>query len=287
MNMPLNTSANTSDPVAQARYNMIEQQIRPWNVLDADVLDLLAVVRREDFVPPAYRSLAFMDIEVPLLGNDAEEAVRKGHSMLQPRVEARVLQDLRILSTDRVLEIGAGSGYMAALLAARAERVVSLEIHPELAEMARENLRDAGVQNADVRQADGARDAIPDGPFDVIVLSGSVAEVPSHLLSLLRDGGRLGAIVGGEPVMRFTLTRRTGDRFETTSPWDTIAPRLVNNQRVIVSAHGNSLRALEKHLSKIGDDAIVGLEIPTGDPIVYQLREDLSVERRYSLGEEA
>lgn len=112
MNLPLNTSANISDPIAQARYNMIEQQIRPWNVLDADVLDLLAVVRREDFVPPAYRSLAFMDIEVPLLGNDAEEAVRLGHSMLQPRVEARILQDLQIQPTDRVLEIGAGSGYM-------------------------------------------------------------------------------------------------------------------------------------------------------------------------------
>ena len=228
MNLPLNTSANISDPVAQARYNMIEQQIRPWNVLDGDVLDLLAVVRREDFVPPAYRSMAFMDIEIPLLGNDAEEAVRLGHSMLQPRVEARILQDLQIQPTDRVLEIGAGSGYMAALLAARAERVVSLEIHPELADMARENLRDAGVHNADVRLNDGARDAIPDGPFDVIVLSGSVAEVPTHLLSLLREGGRLGAIVGSEPVMRFTVTRRTGDRFETTSPWDTIAPRLVN-----------------------------------------------------------
>ena len=226
MNLPLNTLANTSDPVAQARYNMIEQQIRPWNVLDAEVLDLLAVVRREDFVPPAYRSMAFMDIEVPLLGNDAEEAVRRGQSMLQPRVEARILQDLQIKPTDRVLEIGAGSGYMAALLAHRAERVVSLEIHPELAEMARENLRDAGIQNADVRQADGARDAIPDGPFDVILLSGSVAEVPAALLSQLRDGGRLGAIVGSDPVMRFTVTRRNGDRFETTSPWDTIAPRL-------------------------------------------------------------
>jgi protein-L-isoaspartate(D-aspartate) O-methyltransferase len=228
MNMPLNTSANTSDTVAQARFNMIEQQIRPWNVLDAEVLDLLAVVRREDFVPPAYRSMAFMDIEVPLLGNDAEEAVRRGQSMLQPRVEARILQDLQIKPTDRVLEIGAGSGYMAALLAHRAERVVTLEINPELAEMARENLRDAGVQNADVRMGDGARDAIPDGPFDVVGLSGSVAEVPSALLNLLREGGRLGAIVGSEPVMRFTITRRTGDRFETTSPWDTIAPRLLN-----------------------------------------------------------
>lgn len=226
MNMPLNTSANTSDPVAQARYNMIEQQIRPWNVLDMDVLELLAVVRREDFVPPAYRSLAFMDIEVPLLGSDAEDAVRLGHSMLQPRVEARILQDLAIKPTDRVLEIGSGSGYMAALLAARAQQVVSIEIVPELAEMARENLLSAGVQNAEVRLADGAN-GTTDGPFDVIVLSGSVAEVPAALLSQLRDGGRLGAIVGNDPVMRFTLTRRTGDRFETTSPWDTIAPRLV------------------------------------------------------------
>ena len=227
MNMPLNTSANVSDPVAQARFNMIEQQIRPWNVLDPEVLDLLAVVRREDFVPPAYRGMAFMDIEVPLSGSDAEDAVRRGHSMLQPRVEARILQDLQLKPTDRVLEIGAGSGYMAALLAHRAERVVSLEIAPELADMARENLRDAGIQNADVREADGAQGSLPDGPFDVIVLSGSVAEVPSALLSQLRDGGRLGAIVGNDPVMRFTLVRRTGDRFETTSPWDTIAPRLV------------------------------------------------------------
>lgn len=228
MNMPLNTSANISDPVAQARYNMIEQQIRPWNVLDLGVLELLAMVRREDFVPAAYRSMAFMDIEIPLLGNDAEVAVRQGLSMLQPRVEARILQDMQIQPTDRVLEIGSGSGYMAALLAYRAERVVSLEINPTLANMAQDNLRNAGVANADVRQADGARDPIPDGPFDVIVLSGSVAEVPAHLLALLREGGRLGAIVGGEPVMRFTMTTRTGDRFVTTSPWDTIAPRLAH-----------------------------------------------------------
>ena len=228
MNLPLNTSANISDPVAQARYNMIEQQIRPWNVLDADVLELLSVVRREDFVPAAHRSLAFMDIEVPLLGDDAEAAVRQGHSMLQPRLEARILQDLRIQPTDRVLEIGAGSGYMAALMAHRAERVVSLEINPALVSMAQDNLRNAGVRNADVRQGDGARDAVPDGPFDVIVLSGSVAQVPQNLLALLRDGGRLGAVVGTAPVMRFTLVRREGELFVTTSPWDTTAPRLVN-----------------------------------------------------------
>ena len=229
MNLPLNTSANISDPVAQARYNMIEQQIRPWNVLDADVLDLLAVVRREDFVPPAYRSMAFMDIEVPLLGNDAEEAVRKGHSMLQPRVEARILQDLQIKPTDRVLEIGAGSGYMAALLAYRAHHVVTLEIVPELAEMARENLESAGVTNVTVRLADGAQPGtVPDGPFDVIVLSGSVAAVPQELLAQLRDGGRLAAFTGQDPVMRATFVQRTGDRFVTTEPWDMNAARLLN-----------------------------------------------------------
>ena len=193
-----------------------------------DVLELLSVVRREDFVPAAHRSLAFMDIEVPLLGDDAEAAVRQGHSMLQPRLEARILQDLRIQPTDRVLEIGAGSGYMAALMAHRAERVVSLEINPALVSMAQDNLRNAGVQNADVRQGDGAHNAVPDGPFDVIVLSGSVAQVPQNLLALLRDGGRLGAVVGTDPVMRFTLVRREGERFVTTSPWDTTAPRLVN-----------------------------------------------------------
>ena len=155
MSLPLNTSADPNDPVAQARYNMIEQQIRPWNVLDTEVLDLLNVVRREEFVPEAYRSMAFMDIEVPLVGGDAEDAIRKGLSMLQPRVEARMLQDLNLKPTDRVLEIGAGSGYMAALMAARAEQVVSLEIVPELASQARANLHRAGVQNADVRE--GAR----------------------------------------------------------------------------------------------------------------------------------
>jgi protein-L-isoaspartate(D-aspartate) O-methyltransferase len=227
MNMPLNTSANTSDAVAQARFNMIEQQIRPWDVLDADVLDLLAVVRREEFVPAAYRGMAFMDTEIPLLGN-ADDALRLGHCMLAPRVEARLLQDLQVQPTDRVLEIGAGSGYMAALLAHRAERVVSLEIEPALARMARENLQSAGIQNAEVRQADGARDPIPDGPFDVIVLSGSVFEVPQALLALLRDGGRLAAIVGTEPMMRATIVRRTGDRFETAQPWDTLAARLVH-----------------------------------------------------------
>ena len=228
MSIPLNASYRfTNNPVELSRYNMIEQQIRPWQVYDAGVLELLGQVRREDFVPPAYRGMAFTDMEIPLRG-EPDEAVRKGECMLTPKVEARLLQDLVVQPHERVLEIGAGSGFMAALLARSAKQVVTLEIEPELADMARGNLVRAGYGNVDVRVGDGASGAVPDGPFDVIVLSGSVAEVPTSLLALLRDGGRLGAIVGSEPVMRFTLTRRTGDRFETTSPWDTIAPRLVN-----------------------------------------------------------
>ena len=225
MTMPLNTSANASDPIAQARFNMIEQQIRPWDVLDFEVLDLLGSVHREEFVPQAHRSLAFMDLEVPLLAN-AEQAARLGQCMLPPRVEARLLQDLEIKPTDRVLEIGTGSGFMAALLGLRAEHVISLEIEPTLAATARENLERAGVQNVEVRVGDGSKDAIAGGPFDVILLSGSVAQVPESLQALLRDGGRLGAIVGTAPVMRATFVRRTGDRFETSQPWDTGAPRL-------------------------------------------------------------
>ncbi|MET1114223.1 MAG: protein-L-isoaspartate O-methyltransferase [Comamonas sp.] len=225
MNMPLNTTANAADPVEQARFNMIQQQIRPWNVLELNVLETLNAVRRELFVPPEHEGLAFMDIEIPLHGTP-EEAAAKGWNMLPPRVEARMLQDLNVQPTDKVLEIGAGSGYMAALLAHQAREVISLEIVPELAEMARENLAGAGVANATVRLADGASDALPEGPFDVIVLSGSVAEVPVALLQHLKEGGRLGAIVGRQPVMRATFVRRNGDAFATIAPWDTMAPRL-------------------------------------------------------------
>jgi protein-L-isoaspartate(D-aspartate) O-methyltransferase len=138
-----------------------------------------------------------------------------------------LLQDLLLGPNDRVLEIGAGSGYMAALLAQLADQVVSLEIEPELAAMAQDNLQRAGVRNAAVRVGDGS-EPIPDGPFDVILLSGSVASVPQELLALLREGGRLAAIVGEDPMMRMTLVRRHGERFETTQPWDTVAPRLRN-----------------------------------------------------------
>ena len=227
MTMPLNASfLHPNDPVEQARYNMVEQQIRPWNVFDAEILALLRAVRREDFVPPEHSSLAFMDLEIPLHG-ETEDALRTGQCMLAPKVEARMLQDLKVQKFERVLEIGAGSGFMAALLAHRANQVVTLEIVPDLAEMARENLASAGIQNVAVRLADGT-DSIPDGPFDVIVLSGSVATVPPALLAQLRNGGRLMGIVGNEPAMRATLVQRVGDRFVTTQPWDTNAARLLS-----------------------------------------------------------
>ncbi|MCD6666129.1 MAG: protein-L-isoaspartate O-methyltransferase [Hydrogenophaga sp.] len=221
------TSQDTLD-LARARFNMIEQQIRPWEVLDPVVLDLLDRLPREQFVPAGQQALAYVDMELPL----ASPAV-EGECMLAPRVEARLLQDLAIRPDDKVLEIGAGSGYMAALLASLASRVVSLEINESLARMARENLQRAGITNADVRAADACANGFAacaaEAPWNVIVLSGSVAEVPPALLSLLAPGGRLGAIVGEEPVMRATIITRVGDTsFQTAQPWDTVAPRLHN-----------------------------------------------------------
>ncbi len=214
--------------IEQARFNMIEQQIRPWHVSDASVLKLLATVKREDFVPPAHKGLAFADLEIPLMGS-GEQALALGQCMLEPRLEARLLQDLSIRSTDSVLEIGTGSGYMAALMAMQANNVQTLEIVPALADLARANLRNAGIQNVEVREADGARLTSTDGVYDVIVLSGSVTEVPHSLLSMLKVGGRLGAIVGDEPVMRATVVTRTSEtEFSTVQGWDTVAPRLRN-----------------------------------------------------------
>lgn len=202
----------------QARFNMIEQQIRPWDVLDDGVLRLLAVVKREDFVPAAFKPLAFVDTEVPL---------PEGECMLAPRVEARLLQELKVARHEKVLEVGTGSGFMAALLAHKARQVHTIEIHPALAELAQQNLKRAAVHNVQVHTADGAGGLPSDAPFDAILLSGSVAEIPSELLQQLKVGGRLAAIVGTEPVMRAVLVRRTGEAaFERTALFDTVAARL-------------------------------------------------------------
>jgi protein-L-isoaspartate(D-aspartate) O-methyltransferase len=204
--------------IEQARFNMIEQQIRPWDVLDPGVLSLLAIVKREEFVPTAFRSMAFVDTEIPL---------PEGQCMLAPRVEARLLQELQLQRHESVLEIGAGSGFMAALLAHRSRQAISLEILPALAKMAQDNLRGAAVMNASVRCVDGSIGLPAEAPFDAIVLSGSVAAVPQALLDQLKVGGRLVAIVGDEPVMRARLYKRAdATSWSQTDLFDTVAPRL-------------------------------------------------------------
>jgi protein-L-isoaspartate(D-aspartate) O-methyltransferase len=204
----------------QARFNMVEQQVRPWNVMDGAVLELISTMQREAFVPAAYKALAYADLEIPLAG---------GQSMLFPRLEARMLQELALQPQDKVLEIGTGSGFMAALMAKQAQQVLSLELQPELVSQARSNLQQAGISNVEVRQADGAQGAAADGPFDAIVLSGSVTQIPPALLDQLKVGGRLIAIVGDEPAMQATLVVRTSETgLRTTTPWDVNAPRLLN-----------------------------------------------------------
>ena len=201
----------------QARFNMIEQQVRPWDVLAPDVLDLLGAVRREDFVPAAYRNLAFTDMEIPL---------PCGELMLAPRVEARLLQELALRKHESVLEIGTGSGFVAALLGHCAAQVTTVEIHPELAEAAQARLRHAGVLNATVRCLDASRE-LPGGEFDAILLSGSVAQIPDALVARLKVGGRLCAIVGDAPMMRAQrLTRIGASDSKVVDLFDTVAPRL-------------------------------------------------------------
>jgi len=204
--------------IAQARFNMIEQQIRPWNVLDADVLNLLADVPREAFVPLAHQALAFADLEVPL---------GHGQYMLAPRLEARMLQDLQIQPHEKALEIGTGSGYMAALLGRCAQSVLSLERIAELADSARARLEKMGLHNVEVRVADGSQALSGLGKFDAVVLSGSVPQLAQDLLDLLAVGGRLIAIVGDEPIMSAQLITRVSETaLRSTTPWDANAPRL-------------------------------------------------------------
>jgi protein-L-isoaspartate(D-aspartate) O-methyltransferase len=202
----------------QARFNMIEQQIRPWDVLDLGVLSLLNLVHREDFVPEAHKSQAFVDIELPLT------ATRR---MLAPKVEARLFHDLKVQPGETVLEIGTATGHIAALLSHQAQRVFALEADAGLAAQAEANLKRAGARNTTVLNQDGAAGLPAEAPFDVILLSGSVAAVPQVLLDQLKVGGRLAAIVGGEPVMRAVLiTRKSQAEFSTVTLFDTVAGRL-------------------------------------------------------------
>ena len=199
--------------IEQARFNMIEQQIRPWNVLDQEVLDLLHVVKREAFVPAAYQNLAFADVEIPLPG---------GESMLNPKVEARLLQDVNLKKHESVLEIGTGSGYMAALLAHKGRHVTSVEISPELKALAEKNLADNGVTNVTVELGNGAQGWTSGAPFDVIVVSGSLPLLPEALLQQLKVGGRLAVIIGQSPAMKAQLITRTGEAgYDTRTLFET------------------------------------------------------------------
>jgi protein-L-isoaspartate(D-aspartate) O-methyltransferase len=214
----------------QARFNMVEQQIRPWEVLDAEVLDLLYVVRREEFVSAAYRELAFSDLEIPLLPNAAP-----GERMMQPKLEARILQELGVKKSDKVLEVGTGSGYLTALLAHRALAVVSVEINPAIKAIAGKNLAPQAFDNITLELGDAAKGWSKSAPYDVIVLTGSTPVLPQALLDQLKPGGRLFAIVGDAPVMQASLVTCAEapagtllTAFQTTGLFETCVAPLAN-----------------------------------------------------------
>jgi protein-L-isoaspartate(D-aspartate) O-methyltransferase len=183
--------------VEQARYNMIESQIRTWEVLDQTVLDALFGIKREEFVPEKYRPLAFVDMEIP---------IGHGEVMLAPKLEARLLQELTLKKTDRVLEVGTGSGHMTALLAALAGHVYSVEIHPDLSASAAAKLAAHGIANVTLEVGDAALGWTRHAPYDAILLTGSVPLLPAPLRGQLAPGGRLLAVVGDPPAMTARLT---------------------------------------------------------------------------------
>lgn len=206
--------------VEQARFNMVEQQIRPWEVLDQQVLDLLFKVKREEFVPPQYRSLAFVDMEIPL---------GHGEKMLAPKIEARLLQELAIRPGDRILEVGTGSGYMTALLASLGGHVDSVDIVPEFIQSAGPKLAAHNITNVTLETGDAARGWNKQAPYDAIVLTGSVPILPDAFKQGLASGGRLIAIVGEPPVMEVLLITRVGENaFSSMGLFETCVAPLRN-----------------------------------------------------------
>jgi protein-L-isoaspartate(D-aspartate) O-methyltransferase len=202
----------------QARFNMVEQQIRPWDVLDFTVLDLLYEVKREEFVPAPYRQMAFMDTEIPLL---------HGESMLSPKLEARLLQSLALKAHHNVLEIGTGSGYMAALMSRLAKSITTLEIHHDLAQQAQAKLSRSGLNNVSVIIGDGAQGYGKALSWDAIILSGSVPQLPHVFLDQLAVGGVLVAVVGFAPTMSVTRVRRVSEKdYHTEVLFETVIPAL-------------------------------------------------------------
>lgn len=203
--------------VERARFNMVEQQIRPWEVLDQRVLDLLLRIRREEYVPARYRALAFADMEIPL---------GHGETMLAPKIEARMLQELTLAPGDRILEVGTGSGYMTALLASLGSHVCSVDIVPEFTQTAGAKLAAHGVTNVTLETGDAARGWDRHAPYDAIVVTGSMPVLPDAFAKSLRPGGRLIAVVGEPPVMEAQLiTCVATGAYNTTGLFETcIAP---------------------------------------------------------------
>lgn len=211
-------NATALSETEQARFNMIEQQIRPWDVFDQHVLQALLTVQRERYVPSALQRLAFSDVELPLIINSIDTS----ETMLTPKVEARLAQDLLLQPTDCVLEIGTGSGYQAALLASLAQQVTSIELDSRLATFAQQNLQRNHVTNVTVETGD-AHAGWGTTEYDAILVTGSVPVVPDALKYQLRIGGRLVVIVGQAPVMvACRITRTSAASFETVSLFDTV-----------------------------------------------------------------
>lgn len=211
--------------IEQTRFNMVAQQIRTWYVLDDNVLDLLYKLKREEFVPAESRAMAFVDMEIPL-GHD--------QVMLTPKMEARILQELHIKKTDKILEVGSGSGYMTALLAERGAHVYSVEIIPELKTMAENNLKAHNITNVTVEQGDAARGWAKHEPYDVIVLTASTPVLPDAFQNSLNPGGRLFAITGEDPVMEAVLVTCTAPgEFTTKTLFETSTAPLINAQQPV------------------------------------------------------
>ncbi len=205
-----------------ARAKMIEQQVRAWDVLDKTVLDVLASTPREEFVPPAFRPVAFADAEVP---------IGHGEWMMTPTVEGRVLQALELEPTDRVLEVGTGSGYLTACLSKLAASVVSIELHADLLASARNKLEEGGFDNVELHEMDGMRE-LPDGKFDAIAVTGSIQRFDPRFVEALRPGGRLFVVVGDAPVMDARRVRFEGDNdWFSESLFETVLKPLVHGAR--------------------------------------------------------
>jgi protein-L-isoaspartate(D-aspartate) O-methyltransferase len=207
----------------QARFNMIEQQIRPWDVLDQNVLDLLKQLPRENFVPSAYRELSYADIIIPL---------DHGQVMMQPKIEARMLQALQIHPTDRILEIGTGSGYVTALLSKAGGHLLSIDIFSDFTKACEKQLNEFGITNVTLETGDAAHGWQSDELFDVIAITGSLPILPSGFQRMLNRGGRMFVVTGETPVMEAILIRRVGEyEWSRECLFETELPMLKNASR--------------------------------------------------------